>query len=98
MARSPEDLLEVRLGLMARVSLDMERIEEDPIYRQCLMVAADETSALQAYLEHYITRERFLRDMPSTNGPGQLAMSEFIEVSNATQNDTTDPSDPARRA
>ena len=98
MARSPEDLLEVRLGLMARVSLDMERIEEDPIYRQCLMVASDEASALQAYLEHYITRERFLRDMPSTNGPGQLATSDVIEVSNATQNDTTNPSDSARRA
>lgn len=74
MARSDEDLFEITLDLTARVSLDRERIEADPIYQQNLLLASDPDAALQAYLEDYIVRDRFLREMPSTNGPGQLTL------------------------
>ena len=70
MARGPEDLFEIALDIEARVSLDMERIESDPVYRQCITIEPDSATALQAYIEHYVARDRFLRDMPSTNGPG----------------------------
>lgn len=70
MARGPEDLFEIALDVEARVSLDMERIESDPVYRQCITIEPDSATALQAYIEHYVARDRFLRDMPSTNGPG----------------------------
>ena len=74
MARSEEDLFEITLDLTARISLDRERIEADPIYQQNLLLASDPEAALQAYLEHYIERDRFLRECPSTNGPGQLTL------------------------
>ena len=70
MARGPEDLFEIALDIEARVSLDMERIESDPVYRQCITIEPDPATALQAYIEYYVARDRFLRDMPSTNGPG----------------------------
>lgn len=83
MARGPEDLFDVSITLEARISLDKERIEKDPVYRQCLLMTETEAGALQAYLEHYIMRDRFLKDMPSTNGPGQFTFGGRIE-SNAT--------------
>jgi hypothetical protein len=74
MARGPEDLFEIALDIEARVSLDMERIESDPVYRQCITIEPDPATALQAYIEHYVARDRFLRDMPSTNGPGRFTL------------------------
>ena len=87
MARGPEDLFEVALDIVARVSLDMERIESDPVYRQCIAIELDSASALQAYIEHYVARDRFLREMPSTNGPGCLTLKGLAE-SNASQSIT----------
>ena len=94
MARGPEDLFEIALGIEARVSLDMERIESDPVYRQCLTMESDSALALQAYIEHYVARDRFLRDMPSTNGPGQLTLKGWAGP-NASQSNNQEPTSGA---
>lgn len=46
MARGPEDLFEIALDVEARVSLDMERIESDPVYRQCITIEPDSALSL----------------------------------------------------
>jgi hypothetical protein len=84
MARGPEDLLYLTLDLSAGISLDMERIEEDPIYHQTVAMEPDKELALQAYLEHYLIRDRLLREMPSTNGPGHLALVKWTGYSDAS--------------
>ena len=84
MARGPEDLLTIDLELACELSLDMERIEADPVYRQCLEMEEHPEVALQVYIEHYITRERLLSQMPSTNGPGRLVLKEWTRKFNAT--------------
>jgi hypothetical protein len=90
MARSEKDLVDVKVELTGSLGLDWERIYEDPVFRQITMihgeVAIDDVNdaspewrqvVLQEYLLHYIARDRLLRDMPSTNGPGELNMKEL---------------------
>lgn len=87
MARSEDDLFDLHLTLSGLVSLDRERIEQDPVFRTILSMyevpSTDEgretvwAQALQEYLTHYIIRERFLRDVPSTNGPGTLRIDDM---------------------
>jgi len=82
MARSDADLFNLRITLVGDISLDWERVEQDPVFRTILMTYGDlETEeeramarrqSLQEYLAHYTIRERFLRDVPATNGPGTL--------------------------
>jgi hypothetical protein len=82
MARTDEDIFEVIGTLSFRLSLDWERIENDPVWRQYLMVSESPEAALEAYVEHYITRDRLVREMPSTNGPGQLALQYMERITN----------------
>jgi hypothetical protein len=65
----------------------MERIEADPIYRQCLSSAEeDPEGALQTYIEHYAIRESVFRDMPSTNGPGRYLNVRIESTSGIQRN------------
>lgn len=91
MARGLEDLMDVAVPLIGHISLDMERVESDPIYQQYLMVSESPTEALGQYIVFYVTREAFLQRVPSTNGPGHLAIAgdvviQFMGESYATDN------------
>ena len=89
MARSEHDLFTLQLSLVGQVSMDWERIETDPVFRTILATyeepdeveerQAMRVQALREYLQHYIIRERFLRDVPSTNGPGTLFIDSIKE-------------------
>lgn len=82
MAQNDNDLFQLRFTLRATLSLDWERILADPVWRQCAMEyeaegldVSDETTrgmVLQGYLRHYLSQERLLAGMPSTNGPGRI--------------------------
>jgi hypothetical protein len=76
MARNTEDIIDISFQLQAHISLDIERIIEDPIWKIiCIQNGFEEDfhkELLQEYLNHYIIRERFLSEMPCTNGPGNL--------------------------
>lgn len=75
MARTDDDIFELVGSLAFRISLDWERIEADPVWRQTsLMAEGDRAISLQLYLSHYVARDSFLRAVPSTNGPGQLSL------------------------
>lgn len=80
--RGPEDLIVIDVKLSARVSLDRERIIEDPAWA----VIADKVDlnnpeqleqALWLYLASYIHRQQLFGPqvfMPATNGPADLVI------------------------
>jgi hypothetical protein len=83
--RTEEDIIRVRVGLSGILELDLERIELDPNWRQIAMTydlndSQERAKALMAYVSHYVVRERFLREMPSTNGPGELNLLQMEVV------------------
>lgn len=90
MARTADDLFTIRIRTTASVSLDWERIEQDPVFRTILAMYPEQDNpqgtrvirreALRDYLAHYLMRERLLRDMPSTNGPGSLYIDELLDL------------------
>lgn len=96
MARTEQDLFEIKIELTAFVGLDWERIFEDPAFRQATMIHGEidlddvqkaspewHQAVLNEYLLHYILRDRVLRDMPSTNGPGELTLRK-MEIINGS--------------
>ena len=87
MARSDSDIIDLRFTVTADLSLDIERIIEDPIWKTiCFANGYDETNyypeLLEDYLKHYVTRERFLSNCVSTNGPGTLNLGDIYGSSN----------------
>lgn len=75
--RSEEDIVEVRIEMSSLLSLDWERIENDPIWIQIgndcnLSDPAQRHQALLRYIGAYIGLEKFFRDCPSTNGPASV--------------------------
>lgn len=80
--RSEEDILQFRVKMLCGVSLDMERIEEDPqwefLTRALDMSNAEiKKAAVETYLAKYISQEILLTNMPSTNGPASLYGTEI---------------------
>ena len=76
MARSDEDIINITFEVSAQISLDIERIINDPIWKiLCLSEGYDDTSyypeLLQLYISYYVVRDKFLSHMPSTNGPAE---------------------------
>lgn len=91
--RTPEDLILVKVTLSALVSLDLERIIEDPRWATVadnvdLNDPEQREQALFQYLGSYIGREREqLFDtvfMPATNGPADLTVEKMENVSHGT--------------
>ena len=59
--------------------------EPGTLARAALVAARHCNPALD--IEHYVARDRFLRDMPSTNGPGQLTLKGWAGP-NASQSNS----------
>jgi hypothetical protein len=88
--RTEEDIVRVSLLLSGSFELDMQRIiEDDPNWKQ-ISAQYEKSSpkgleaALIAYVNHYIVRERLLRDSPCTNGPGELRIQD-IQITFTTE-------------
>lgn len=92
--RSPEDLIEVEVVLSSVISLDRERIIEDPVWASIadnvdLNDPREREQALFMYLGSYITRCQMFGGsifMPSTNGPSDIKLIEMEDVTNGNSN------------
>lgn len=85
--RNDQDIIQVDLLLFGSLSLDMERMEQDPNWRTIAAqydLPLEIERAVFEYITHYVRREKLLRDMPSTNGPGDLQLRQ-MEVVHAKQ-------------
>jgi hypothetical protein len=86
--RSEADLINIQATVKRRLTLDLERLEKDPVFVQIteqLNAAPGEPSledAVRLYLNHYIVRDQFPHLMPATNGPGDID-EVLLEVSHA---------------
>lgn len=95
--RGPEDLILIKVSLSSTISLDRERIIEDPQWaaiadRIDLNNTEQREQALFEYLARYINRgnEKLFDSvfMPSTNGPSDLNI-EKMEVVNGYSTTTS---------
>ena len=82
--RGPSDRILATVTLLTVADLDMERIEEDPIWEMVSVNAPDKETALQMYLNEYLRKVLLFRDTPSTNGPSPVFI-EKVEVINGTE-------------
>ena len=102
--RDEQDIIQVTLTVVGNIELDLERIEADPNWRQVLSAGWDldtpegRLGALQDYLGHYITRELFLREMPSTNVPGSIRLIELEVTSNGNRSASVSTDEEGRGA
>ena len=74
---SLDDLLNVRFNLTALITMDMQRIEDDPAWQRIrldfdMTDAKQRERALDRYLSTYLVKEDILRFCPSTNGPADV--------------------------
>ena len=75
--RNRNDLKSVRFSLLCGVTLDMERVEQDPAWGMAgrhydLDDPQQFDAAVVEYLKHYLGAESILSEMPSTNGPADV--------------------------
>ena len=95
--RGAEDLIQVDVVLVSRISLDRERIVEDPVWAGIvsnldLNDPNQLNQALELYVRSYIQRQQLFGGvevfMPSTNGPADIALDK-MEVVNGNANSST---------
>lgn len=92
--RSPEDLIKVKVVMSSTLSLDLERIVEDPAWAAIadnldLNDTEQREQALFTYLRYYIHRQQLFGEqifMPSTNGPADMQVEQMEDVSNGNGN------------
>jgi hypothetical protein len=82
--RHPSDRIMVNVSLLAIADLDLERIEEDPVWEMIRVNAPDQETALGSYIAHYLRNVLLFTNMPSTNGPSSVFI-EKVEVANGTE-------------
>src|ERR1035438_10442539 len=75
--RTRNDLKILRFSLICGVTLDMERVANDPAWVMASRHFDTEDplqmdAALVEYLKHYLAKEVMLTEMPSTNGPADV--------------------------
>lgn len=76
--RSVADIIVVETRVTRRLSLDLERLEKDPVWIQIVSQAeteqdlVSETDLVKRYLTYYIVRDQFPHQTPTTNGPGDI--------------------------
>ena len=79
--RNLEDIKLVKFHLQGAVSLDIERIVEDPVFIQVTGNTLEDK--LNNYIKHYLTNETLLSNVPSSNGPADI---HVIETEVVTKN------------
>lgn len=91
--RDMNDIAQIQVQLQGVVSLDLERVEEDPRWdtisrKYDLNDPEQRKQALFEYLGSYIAGERLFDSsfMPSTNGPADLFILDMEELSNGNGN------------
>ncbi len=96
--RGPEDLIKVRVTMETILSLDRERIIEDPLWANSESYDLNDPEqverALFLYLASYVRREQLFGGheifMPSTNGPSNIEIIKMENVSNGNGTSSRD--------
>jgi hypothetical protein len=75
--RTPEDIVVVNLAVSGTVEIDLERVEQDPLWDTVARTFDIDTpegkkAALEAYLCRYLGHEVLLEEAPITNGPAAV--------------------------
>jgi hypothetical protein len=70
--RGREDLLPVRFTVECGLTLDLERVEHDPVFSMLLQRSSSLPEVVQKYVAHYMGQEQILAEMPSTCGPADI--------------------------
>jgi len=70
--RSKDDLVNVSFVMEGIVSLDWERIEQDPVWQMAARRHADRKACLADYVSRYLSNEAILTEAPATNGPASV--------------------------
>jgi hypothetical protein len=76
--RSEADIIFVEATISRRLTFDLERLEQDPVWVQVLQQSQTEPETvsleecMSRYLRYYIQRDRFPHQTPTTNGPGDI--------------------------
>jgi hypothetical protein len=71
----PEDLITIIVKSTRKVVLDLERMNQDPVWQTIVDSNPqynDPEILVQLYVAHYLWSDQFPHLMPSTNGPGDL--------------------------
>lgn len=78
--KSELDIIRIDFIVSGRIELDLERVIEDPTWRTVtseFQLPEELELALRSYLSFYTRSERFLREMPGTNGPGDINLVDM---------------------
>lgn len=75
--RNDNDIRLVRISLTGTVEIDLERVEQDPVWATVARnvdVSDPEQlkQALESYVSRYLSQESLLDNAPFTNGPASL--------------------------
>lgn len=75
--RTPDDIKIIRFDVQGSIRLDLERVQEDPIWNAVtgdMPVDTEEEikAALVKYFHHYFGQEVLLENVPSTCGPADI--------------------------
>lgn len=83
--RTEQDLVKVKWVASGVVELDLERVEQDPVWINELSVRYDiadpvqRDQALTIYVARYMGQEFIFKETPSTFGPSEV-FPTFVEV------------------
>lgn len=90
--RSLNDLVGVRVELLASVQLDMERVREDPVWDIITQghepSEAELSRAIEEYTKRYLDCEVLLAEHPATCGPATNLAFNINVVTRNTQKET----------
>lgn len=76
--RSEEDIITVQATISRRLTFDLERLERDSVWIQLIQQSQTEPEpasleeCMSRYVRHYIVRDQFPHQTPTTNGPGDI--------------------------
>jgi hypothetical protein len=92
--RTPDDLIKIKVTMNSVLSLDRERIIQDPVWAGIadnynLEDPEQAEQALFLYLVSYIQRQQLFGEcifMPATNGPSDLLVDNMEDITNGDGN------------
>jgi hypothetical protein len=76
--RSEADIIQVTALTLRRLTFDLERLEQDPVWKQIrasqsiLEEVPSIEETLRAFIQYHVVRDQFPHLTPGTNGPGDI--------------------------
>ena len=106
--RTQEDLIEVDVMTIRRLTIDMEQLESNPRFRNILETTVAKLSrdvemdtsdmialrnlAIREYIQSYVSSDDFPHGTPATTGPGSITHVQVEVIHNASSEVSNDGS------